>query len=149
MRYLPLLLLLLACAPDLQTRRQTELDNYRRELIATGDVNDAAPAGRHYIRLAERYARAYPADTLSAHYLFVAADVARGLRRYEQALDLWERVGAQSAYSRAPEALFLQGFTAETGLRDPVRAAMYSREFLQRYPDHELTGQVRQLLSLL
>ena len=149
MRYLPLLLLLLACSPDLQTRRQTELDKYRRELIATGDVNDAVPAGRQYIRLAERYARAYPTDTLATRYLFVAADVARGLRHYEQALALWARVSEQAAFANAPEAIFLSGFTTETGLRDPARAAAYYREFLARYPTHELAGQVRQLLSLL
>ena len=142
-------LLFLACTATQRTQRQAELEEYRRALTATPDVTDARPAAERYLDLAETYARDFPTDTLRTEYLFVAADVARGLGSYERAIRLWEQVRTDPSFNKAPVALFLQGFTAETGLRDPGRAAGYYRAFLRTYPEHELAAQVRQLLSLL
>ena len=149
MRFLLLLSLLSACALSQRTQLRHELEQHRRALTAPDDVNAARPAAERYVALAEHYATRYPTDTLSARYLFVAADVARGLGDYERAIGLLERLDAYPAFPQLPEAVFFRGFVADANLRDRQRAARYYRAFLERYPAHPLATQVRQLLSLL
>ena len=143
------LLCVLACAAPMRLRLQGQLATARQALMATPNVNDSPAPAFRYLELADRYARRYPNDSLRTGYLFVAADVARGLGEAQRAISLWERVRKDSTAIEAPTALFLQGFTAETQLQDRRRAAAYYRSFLRQYPAHPLAAQVRQLLSLL
>lgn len=115
-----------------------------------GDVVAKQDTARLLVELSKTFVAENPDDENAATILFRAADVARGLREYGQAIELWGRVWrSYSDFTRAPDALFLQGFTFDADLRDAANAEKYYTLFLQKYPDHELAAQVQQLLHVV
>ena len=95
-----------------------------------------------------QYVNAFPEDELSPGYLFRAAEVCVGIGSYQKALDYWERVKKEySSHSKAPIALFLQGFTCENQLKDTAKAKQFYNDFLAKYPSHEYVDQVQLLLK--
>lgn len=83
------------------------------------------------------YYKEYPKDKNSADYIFRAADVARGIGSYQQAIQLWGEVQQSFPnYKRTGDALFMQGFTYENNLNDKVNAKKCYKSFLQKYPNH-------------
>ncbi|MCB0635217.1 MAG: tetratricopeptide repeat protein [Lewinella sp.] len=98
----------------------------------------------------EDFVRAFPRDTAAAHILFRAANVAHGAGRFEQAIDLWDRVvDDYPQYAQRPDALFLQGFTADKDLLEADRATRYYEAFLQQFPEHPMAKDVALLLQML
>ncbi|MEM1219855.1 MAG: tetratricopeptide repeat protein [Bacteroidota bacterium] len=117
---------------------------------AQGDVIDLQDTARTLVRLSKDFVSTYPDDENAASILFRAADVARGLREYGQAIELWGKVWrSYSGYDRAPDALFLQGFTFDADLRDAANAQKYYQLFLQKFPEHPLAAQAEQLLQVV
>ena len=87
---------------------------------------------------------------MAAVYLFRAADVSRGLGDYRLAIKLWGKVNAEFAsFKRAPDALFLQGFTYDRDMHDADQAKLHYRKFLEKYPDHPLVKDVTLMLQYL
>ena len=143
-----LLFLLVGCAA--RRNQQARIEGYRQTVAAQADVTRTREAAIMLVEESAAYAQQYPTDTLTATYLFRAADVARGLERYEQALELWEQFRTSFPdHPNAPEALFYQGFTADTGMANFELARTHYEDFLARYPNHVLSTQVVQLLKVM
>jgi tetratricopeptide (TPR) repeat protein len=129
---------------------QREIKELEVRLIKAEDANKDRPAAEQLIEKSRLYAQTFPKDSLSASYLFKAADVARGIGEYGKAILFWGDVWRHfKDYRRAPDALFLQGFTFDTNLQDKQRAKKYYSDFLKRYPNHPLAVQVKQLLAVV
>lgn len=152
-----LLILLAGCQTSGQpeedrerTQLQQEIEALEKQLIEAVDVRKDREAALQLLEKSATYATTYPADSLSPIYLFKAADVARGAGEYGKAIKLWgDMWRTYEDHPRAPEALFLQGFTYDNHLRDAYQAGRYYRNFLEKYPDHPFAEQARQLLSVL
>ncbi len=141
-------LFLAACDPrGSQVAAIQKLENQLRQQKEARPDTTAANA---LIEKSLAFAAAYPKDTLTPSFLFQAADVLRGIEKAEDAVRLWGRVNADYPdFDRAPDALFLQGFTCENNLSDPVRAMAYYQTFLDKYPKHPLAGDVALSLEYL
>ena len=95
------------------------------------------------------YADKFQDDTASAGYLFKAADIAINIHRPEQAITLLGRVQRYPLFAKTPLALFLQGFIAETELRDIKQAEEFYKLFLKKYPNNKLANDVQSSLTNL
>lgn len=96
------------------------------------------------IELYKSYSETYADDTISADYLFKAADLANGLQEYPQAMVLYKKVcDKYPAYPKAPLALFLQGFISENNLHDIDQARLLYQDFLNKYPGNPLAKDAK------
>ena len=98
--------------------------------------------GQEIINLYQEYALQYKDDTLSAEYLFRAAEISNGIGQYKNAIELYRKSSTYNSYSKQPIALFLQGFIYENQLQDYANARKVYEEFLQKYPNHKLAADV-------
>lgn len=101
------------------------------------------------MRLYLEYAEKFADDTLSPSCLFKAGELALSSGRFEEAVGCFDKVQRYPRFARCPDALFLQGFIADSNLRDPERAEKYYMDFLERYPDHPLAHDVRTMITQL
>src|SRR5262249_53413303 len=92
----------------------------------------------------------YPDDTASASYLFKAAELANGMRRYRDAIDLYGQFREKYPdHHKAAASLFLQAFIYDNNLRDKEKAKQLYSEFLQKYPGHQLASSATASLEQL
>lgn len=149
------LLIISICGLMLSCQRQvgkkklySEIENLQEQLAqALSDSQLDTLSAVKLINKSIAYATRYQRDTLTPSYLFRAADVARGIGKYQQAIKLWEQVETQySTFVKAPEALFFQGFTYENDLQQPEQAKEYYQLFIKKYPQHPLISTVQACL---
>ena len=96
------------------------------------------------------YADTYKDDTTSASYLFKAGDLSNGLQRPKEAIAIFERLRTSfPKYRKTPAALFMQGFIYETSLQNKDKAKEKYKEFVQKYPGHNLTPSAQASLDQL
>ncbi|MBX2973774.1 MAG: hypothetical protein KF797_11785 [Flavobacteriales bacterium] len=83
------------------------------------------------------YATANPYDTLSAEYLFRAANVAKSMHDGEQSIKLYDRIVRDfPSWRRLPDVLYLKAFTIDSELGNKGEAEMAYRAVVSAYPDH-------------
>lgn len=94
------------------------------------------------------YAEFFPEDEATPAYLFRAGNVAVGIGSFDEAIKLFETVYQKYPdFERAPDALFLEGFTYENHMNDIENAKRCYNDFLKRFPDDQLADQVRMVLE--
>jgi len=145
-------LLVLACTPKDGASKMTDkksINDLELILKASKDVNENEESAVQLIDQSKQFAEKYPKDALSPEYLFKAADVARGLSKYKEAVGLWKQVYSKykKTYAKAPEALFLTAFTYDKDLNDKKRAKEHYSMFLKEYPEHVLAKDVKLILN--
>lgn len=118
-------------------------------LKAAKDVKKDADSAKELVAKSQSFAEKYPNDALSAEYLFKAADVARGLGNYKEAVEIWLKVYTDYAatYAKAADALFLTAFTYDKDLQDKGKAKEYYSLFLDKYPKHPYTKDVKLMMG--
>lgn len=97
----------------------------------------------------ESYATEFPDDTLSADYLFRAAQLCVSSGRYELGITIYGKVLRYMNYRNVAAAQFMRGFVADNHLRDTARARVFYEKFLISYPQHPLSKDARLLLEQL
>jgi TolA-binding protein len=96
------------------------------------------------------YSEKYKEDTTSASYLFKAGDLANGLKRPMEAIEIFEKMRVTYPdYRRSAAALFMQGFIFETAIQDKEKAKEKYRLFINNYPEHALTPSAEASLNQL
>ena len=79
-----------------------------------------------------------PKDSLTADYLFKAADVSVNLGNSARTLVLLNRFSREyPKHEQAPISLFLKAFDYETQMNDTAQARLTYEEFLFRYPESD------------
>lgn len=92
----------------------------------------------------------FPKDSLSAEYLFKAADLHRAKHEFDKAITTFERIGKEyPEYGKVPQSVFLQGFIYENDLKDLPKAKERYEFFIQQYPQHQLARDVQFSLNNL
>ncbi len=90
------------------------------------------------------FANNFKADSLSAEYLFKAADLYRAKREYQAALEIYDRLQKDYAsFKKIPQTVFLQGFVYENDLRELDNARERYETFLATYANHDLAKDVK------
>jgi len=150
---LSILLLVLTLFASCQSKKEKLIED-----ISAGEkklFNDSvkmlntATANEVYKKYIE-FADSYKDDTTSASYLFKAADLANGLRKPQESVQLFERLRTTYPdYRRAAAALFMEGFLYETAINDKEKAKAKYKEFIEKYPNHQLTPSAQASLDQL
>ncbi|MEM8909474.1 MAG: tetratricopeptide repeat protein, partial [Bacteroidota bacterium] len=97
-----------------------------------------------------RFAQAFPQDSITPELIFRTAQVARAIKDYGRAIQLFGKVHRENPENpRSPTALFLQAFIFENHLNDKEQARKYYNHFLDKYPENELAVQVEQILKVI
>jgi len=103
-----------------------------------------------FVDLSVQLSDKYPADTLVALPLYKAAELARSLNDPKRAAMLYERVHDNyGAFSKAPEALFMAGFTYDEHLNNLDKARETYEKFLKMYPNNVFAKDTPMLLDNL
>ncbi len=132
---------------------QAQLDNldsleaqvFPKGIAAGTDTTRGWP----YVRAVEAFAQAHPENEVLPTVLMKAAGVANGTNWSNKSIQLWGYMWRRFPdHPRAPEALFYQGFVIDTKFQDYPLAQEYYKRFLRSYPNHELAGQVSELLKV-
>ena len=127
-----------------------EISGLEKQLLKTGDASKEKEAALSLIEKTQHYAALFPKDEKTPGLLFKAADVARGAKEYGKAVQMWGQLWRKySDDPNAPMALFLQGFTFDSELRDANMAKKYYGTFLKTYPTDSLAMQVQALLKVV
>ena len=101
-----------------------------------------------YVDLCESYALVYPQDTMSANYLFKAAEISRAMQSFAKTISLYDWISMHHPDNKnAPMALFLKGFLIENELKKPEEAKEIYQKFLAKYPNHAMSKDVSFLIS--
>ncbi len=136
------LLVLIACT-NTRVKQENAINEMEKTVYSdsTGRLDPAVAA-----KLVDDYMAfvdAYRNDSVSARYLFKAAELASGLGKNERALELFARYcGEYPETEKAPVALFLQGFIYDDQLKEFGQADKFYTEFLEKYPQHSLANDV-------
>ncbi len=97
-----------------------------------------------------KYVETYPKDTLSPDFLFKAADLANGLKRHEESVNLFARLVIEyPEFRKSSAALFMQAFVLETEIKETEKAKEKYKEFLNKFPNHKLAPSARASLDQL
>lgn len=120
------------------------------QVLKMEDVTKDEEIAKNLVAKSQLYAKQFPQDSMTAIYLFRAADVSRGLGDFALAIDLWGKVNKDfPKYEKAPDALFLQGFTYDQDLKNVEQAKSYYKQFLEKYPKHPLVKDASLMLQYL
>jgi len=96
------------------------------------------------------YSKDHPKDTLSAEYLFKAADIAMNLQTGSQAILYYDKILSNYPnFNKRPECVFLKAFIYENQLGDLKEAEKQYKEFIKTYPDHTLAKDAKASLEYL
>lgn len=135
---------------DKYEQLKDEILTLEKKILETEDAGKNKQTVLLLIEKTKLFAKDYPQDTLAPELLFKAGDMARGAREFGKAIHLWGLVWRNYGdHPKAPMALFLQGFTFDSDLRDSKVASKYYNDFLQKYPNDPLAEQVKQLLDVV
>ncbi len=128
------------------------------ELIATLEkelFDESAPSAdkEKLLKLVDTYvlfAENHPGDTLSADYLFKAADIAMNIGYPQRSIELLSMIQQQyPEFDQIPETYFLMGFVYENNLNDLEKASELYRLFIEKFPNHELADDAAIMLEYL
>ncbi len=127
-----------------------EIGTLEKGLLKTGDASKEKETALALVEKSSGFANSFPDDPKTPDLLFKAADVARGAKDYGKAVQLWGELWRKHPdHPKAPMALFLQGFTFDSELRDAKMASKYYKDFLKTFPNDSLATQVKQLLQVV
>ncbi|MFK8163812.1 MAG: tol-pal system YbgF family protein [Lewinella sp.] len=125
------------------------MDNFQ----AVSDPNTGAlnvQASQDFVTTASKLAEKYPADTLAAMPLYRAAEVVRAMNDPKLTASIYEKVyNNYPSFSKAPESLFMLGFTYDEDLGDLDKAREVYNDFLQKFPTHSFADDTQMLLENL
>ena len=101
-----------------------------------------------FVSACELYASISPQDANAPTYLFRAAETARSTQNFSKALSLYDVIYQKyPEYEKAPQALFLKGFTLDNDLKQHEQAKEIYESFLEKHPDNEFADDTKFLIS--
>lgn len=122
-----------------QTKLKDEISKMETELKDSLNQFDQKKIGS-LISLYKQYSDKYSDDTLCAQYLLKAGDLSASTGKANDAIVFYDKILQQyPSFSKTPEVLFLKAFTYENHLHQYSKAIAFYKDFISRYPDHELT----------
>ena len=142
-------LTMMSCTSDKQKQIET-IAKAESELMNDTSLMVNPEKGKTMKELYLKFANKYPDDTISANYLFKAADLSNGLRDPKSTIEILDRLlTAYPKSQRCASALFLQAFIYDTELKMVDSAKVKYKEFVRRYPADPLAQSAEATLMQL
>lgn len=92
----------------------------------------------------EGFVKQFPKSKNSPEMLLKAADLHRAMKNYHAALNVYQRIEKEYAdFEKLPQVVFLEGFVYENELYKLENARERYEYFLSKFPDHELSDDVK------
>src|SRR2546423_1872108 len=134
-----------------EKQKMSELIQKNEKILFTDSTKMLNPRlALSEIELYKDFAEKFPDDTLSPAYLFRAADMAHGMRKNKDAMDLYhEFISKYPSHPKAAASLFLIAFVYDNDLHQADSAKIKYKEFLQKYPQHQLAPSAQAALDQL
>jgi len=141
-KLLPLLLfvILVSCGSDQEQKQM-------RENISTLEAglyaDSLGPVDRlkaqEMIQAYENFVEIYPDDSLAGEYLYKGSELAMNLQMSGRAIDGFQKIlDNYPDFDKKALCVFLQAFIYENHMQQYDQAKQLYREFLEKYPGHEL-----------
>jgi len=132
-----LLVVLSSCNTEKKKSMSAIVEMEKKTITKELEINDTI-ANKLLIQYLE-FAERYPDAKETPEYIFKAAEITNGRRRYVEAITLFEKVFTKyPKYKRAPESMFLCGFISETSMNNLAKAGEYYKKFIETYPENPL-----------
>ena len=144
------IILFTSCQPDDKQIITNNINDLETRLFETkkGVINTKEAANMIHAYIS--YVDTYPTDTMSAKYLFKAADVSINTFHSQESIKLFDRLlNEYPNYGKTPHALFLKAFTYENYLGLTDSAQKYYQIFIEKYPNHIFTNDAQLSLQNL
>ena len=91
------------------------------------------------IQAYENYANVYPDDSLAPEYLYKSGEIAMNLQMSGRAVGSFQKIlNNYPDFDKAALCIFLQAFIYENQMQQYDESRKLYREFLEKYPEHEL-----------
>jgi outer membrane protein assembly factor BamD (BamD/ComL family) len=137
------LILLFACnqKPKLDVEKQI---NEKEAILFDASMQFNAIAAEELVKLYLIRVDSMPKDTITADYLFKAADVSINLTNHSRTLILLNRFQNEfPKHEKVAMCLFLKGFVFENQLNDTAQARKVYEEFIYRFPQNEFVEDAK------
>ncbi len=96
------------------------------------------------------YVLFFPDDSVSADYLFKAAEIATAIQQYQQALIYYQEITKKyPKYTFVQESLYLQGYLLDNFLNDDVKAKVVYEQVIAKYPGSNYANDANAAISNL
>ena len=94
------------------------------------------------------YADKFPKDELSADYCFRAANMAKGLKSYPEAIAIYQRIlDNYPDFKNYVDSHFMMAVVYDSDLKDKRNAKRIYMEVANKYPDHKFGKEAQALLD--
>jgi len=94
------------------------------------------------------YATTYPNDELSADYCFRAANMARGLKSFPEAISIYQRIlDSYPDFKNYVDSHFMMAVVYDSDLKDKNNAKRVYKEVADKYPDHKFGKDAKAMLE--
>jgi tetratricopeptide (TPR) repeat protein len=141
-------LMMLSCGEKMSVEKINELE---AKVLA----KDAKPTKDNVVQLVDAYvlfAEQNPNDSQSPDFLFKALDIAVGVNAEgpQKALEIADvLIEKYPDFEMTPMAMFIKGFVYENMIGDLQNAEITYRQFIEKYPDNPMVGDVKSTLENL
>ena len=139
---------MLSCGEKMSVEKINELES---KVFA----KDAVLSSENVIQLVDAYllfAKQNPNDQQTPEFLFKALDVAVGVNAEgpQKAIDIANvLIEKYPDFEMTPMAMFIKGFVYENMIGDLQNAEMTYRQFIEKYPESPMVGDVKATLENL
>ncbi len=135
-----------AGTPDINAR----LEDMRMHMFNDSTQRIEYRVANDFVNSCQLHAMILPDDSQSPVLLHKAGEVARSIRAYNKALEIYDWIYEKYPdYEKAPQALFLKAFTLDNDLKRFDEAKVLYEEFLQKYPNDDFADDTQFLLENL
>ncbi|NSW45774.1 MAG: tetratricopeptide repeat protein [Bacteroidales bacterium] len=155
--YLILVILIIASCTSNEEKQKKEKQSIETNIArlekiisndTTGQINIAA--AYEIIRNYASYSYKFPNDSNTPEYIFRMANILNALGKFREAVEAFHKIESKYPdYNKLDICIFLQGNIYETELKDLEKARYYYELFIQKYPSHPLSKDVKVLLENL
>lgn len=119
-------------------------DNEKKLLKNAAEKEIDKMGANAIISLYDNFIKSYPQDSLVPSYLFKEGELSLVVKNYEKAATCFHRIYTEfQGSSKVTHALFMHALVCDNYLNEDNKAGELYREFLKKYPKHELSQTVK------
>ncbi len=116
-----------------------KIDSLEAILFADSEADVDQNAGMTLVRSYAKFYQLSDKDSLAVDMLFKAGEVSMGIGQGNLAVKYFRTITEDhSDFYKAPEALFLSGFSEENLNKDTAQARYFYETFIAGFPNHKL-----------
>ena len=145
---LALIAVITSCTPK-KEKLENEISQHE-EVVFNDEMGLVDTVATELLKNYREFAELYPEDKNTPSILYKGADLANGLGMPTLAIDMYGQVYQEfPEYEKAPLSLFIAAFIQENQMRNLDEAKALYEKFLEDYPNHQLTPDVKVTLKNL